>query len=234
MDPIVPDVPAALNGTLPEWPRMEAAYREIQARDSDIATQARLWHRIALAGLALIAGLTTLVVWQALAHHQVQTVVQVVQTDDAGRLIQMGMPSDVLAYTPAEGQWMDMLGSWVRAVRWRGKDPLLGKAQWGWAYRHTCGAARKLLQAIEEREKPFEPSKVLGTVELKSIVRAPAPDSYQVLWSENSVELASGMGKTQLWTGTFSVGRLRPATLTDAMDNRLGLCVSGFDLSQTP
>jgi hypothetical protein len=68
-------------------------------------------------------------------------------------------------------------------------------------------------------------------VELKSITKTPVPESYQVLWAETSTDKNLPVVKTTLWAGTFSVGRLQLPTLADAMDNRLGLCVTAFDLS---
>ena len=78
------------------------------------------------------------------------------------------------------------------------------------------------------------PKKKLVSVELKSLTKTPTPESYQVLWAETSLEQAIPTVKTQLWTGTFSVGRYRPPTLADTLDNRLGLCVTAFDLSPQP
>src|SRR5256712_429103 len=144
-----------------------------------------------------------------------RSVVHDVQLDDKGHLVQVGLPEDLLTYTPPEGLWMDMLGAWVRRLRWRGMDTVLARVEWAWLYRHTCGQARRLLQTLEEREKPFEGGKTLRTVELKSLTKTPVPESYQVLWAETSTDKAQPTVKTALWTGTFSVGRYRPPTLAD-------------------
>jgi len=174
------------------------------------------------------------VVWQLLDARKVQAVVQVVQLDEKGHLVQVGLPDDLLTYTPPDGLWMDLLGEWVRRVRWRSADSTLARAEWAWVYRHTCRQARRMLQMVEEQEKPFEGKKKLVSVELKSITRTPAPESYQVLWTETSTERAQPTVKTAPWTGTFTVGRYRPPTLADTLDNRLGLCVTAFDLSPQP
>jgi type IV secretory pathway TrbF-like protein len=106
--------------------------------------------------------------------------------------------------------------------------------QWAWVYRHTCGQARRLLQALEDKEQPFKPSKKLQAVELKSVTKTPVPESYQVLWVETTTAKDQPSVKTQTWTGTFSVGRIQLPSLADALDNRLGLCVTAFDLSPQP
>ena len=90
------------------------------------------------------------------------------------------------------------------------------------------------IQTLEEWEKPFELTKKLVSVELKSVTKTPAPESYQVLWTETRTEQAQPAVKTAQWTGTFTVGRYRPPTLADTLDNRLGLCVTAFDLSPQP
>ncbi len=236
--PLVPEV-GAVNGATPpvppdEWQRIEQAYREIQRRDS--SAEQRTWRaeRLVLALLALLAVTLGVVVWQFAHARTVQAFVQVVQVDDKGQLVQTGIPQDLLAYTPPEGLWMDMLSEWVRRVRWHGTDATLARAEWAWVYRHTCGQARRLLQALEAQEKPFETGKVLRTVELKSVTKTPVPESYQVLWVESTTMKTEPTVKTAVWTGTFSVGRYRPPTLADTLENRLGLCVTAYDLSLQP
>ena len=218
-----------------EWQRVEQAYREIQRRDSSAEHQSWRWAQWAWGILGVWLVTFGVMVWQSVDHRKVQAFVQVVQVDEKGQLVQVGIPQDLLAYAPADGLWMDMLGEWVRRVRWRSADATLAKAQWAWVYRHTCGQARRLLQAIEEQDKPFEEKKKkLSSVDLKSITKTPIPESYQILWSETSIDASNPTVKTALWTGTFSVGRYRPPTMADTLDNRLGLCVTAFDLSQQP
>jgi type IV secretory pathway TrbF-like protein len=216
------------------WQQIEQAYTEIQRRDGLAEQRAWRWERIALTLLGLLALVVSVVAWQFAHARTVQAFVQVVQVDERGQLVQVGVPLDLLTYTPPDGVWMDMLGEWVRRLRWRGTDPVFAKAQWAWVYRHTCGQARRMLQALEEQEKPFSSQKKLVAVELKSVTKTPVPESYQVLWAETSTEPTNPTVKTALWTGTFSVGRMQPPTLADALDNRLGLCVSAWDMSQQP
>src|SRR6266852_8657386 len=103
-----------------EWQRIEQAYREIQRRDA--SAERRTWRaeRLALALLALLAVTLGVVVWQFTHAHTVQAFVQVVQVDEKGQLVQVGIPQDLLAYTPPDGLWMDMITQWVMATRWRG------------------------------------------------------------------------------------------------------------------
>jgi len=217
------------------WHRVDNVYRrEIQRRDE--RAEYRTWkaERSTAVVLLLMLAMFGWNIWLWLDHWKVQAVVQVVQVDEQSRVIQLGMPQDLLAYQPPDGLYMDMLGEWVRRVRWREEDSTHSRTQWAWVYRHTCGQARRLLQALEDREQPFKPGKKLVAVELKSLTKTPVPESYQVLWSETSTERSQPTVKTAQWTGTFSVGRIQFSSLTEAMDNRLGLCVTAFDLSPTP
>jgi hypothetical protein len=218
-----------------EWQRIDQAYREIQRRDDRAEHRAWRWERFALALVALWITTLGVMVWQFLDARKVQAFVQVVVQDDKGLLLQVGVPQDLLAYTPPDGVFMDMLSEWVKRMRWRGTDPVMTKAvQWAWVYRHTCGQARRMVQAMEDKEHPFKTQKKLVSVEIKSVTKTPVPESYQVLWAESTTEPTSPTVKTTLWTGTFSVGRIELPTMADALDNRLGLCVTAYDVSQTP
>jgi len=238
-EPSFPAHSSATNGTVApapseEWRKIEQAYAEIQRRDSSAEQRAWRAERLTLA----LAGLLMLTIgvglWLYIHGRTVQAFVQVVQFDDTGRLVQLGMPQDLLSYTPPDGMWMDMLSQWLRAVRWRSEDATLARTQWAWVYRHTCSDARRMLQAFEEKEKPFQSSKKLVAVEVKSLTKIPTPESYQALWAETTTERTNPTVKTALWSATFSVGRFRPPTLADTLDNRLGLCVTAFDFSPQP
>src|SRR6266705_2388740 len=160
-----------------EWQRIEQAYRELQRRDGSAEHRAWQWQILALTMVGLFVVTLAVILWQLTHARNVQAFVQVVQIDDKGQLLQTGMPQDLLTYTPPDGLWMDMLGEWVRRIRWRGVDTVLAHAEWAWLYRHTCGQARRLLQTLEEREKPFEGKKKLVSIELKSVTKTPAPES---------------------------------------------------------
>jgi type IV secretory pathway TrbF-like protein len=214
-----------------EWRRIEQAYREIQRRDDQ--AEARTWRaqKTNMVFCGVIVLLVGVLVWAFVSYRQVQAFVQVVQVDEQNRVVQLGIPQGLLAYEPADSIWMDMLGEWVRRIRWREEDKTHTKSQWAWVYRHTCAQARRVVQVYEHQEQPFRPSKRLVTVELKSVTKRPVPFSFDVQWIEHTTEPSAPEVKHVPWTGTFSVGRLQLPTLTDAMDNRLGLCVTAYDWS---
>lgn len=216
-----------------ELEAIAAAYAEVSRRDTSL--EKRLSHahvrELALVGVLVVLG--GLLAWVFAARTQVQAFVQVVQVDELHKVHLVGEPQALLSYTPPEGVWLDMLGEWVRKVRWRGGDEQLARQEWRWAYLHSCQDARALLQHLEETEKPFVVGKRLVAVQLKSVTKSDVPRAYTVLWDEVITE---GMRQptVQHWTGTFSVGRTPAPTLETALYNRLGVCVSAFNLSQQP
>jgi type IV secretory pathway TrbF-like protein len=211
--------------------RMELAYQEIQRRDSLAEDRARrkekLVQRLGLVILALVG----VIIWMVVDKQQVKAFVQTVQVTEDGKLVQLGVPQHLYDYQPPDGVYMEMVAQWVRAIRWRGDDERMTRVQWAWAYRHTCGTAMKFLQNIEEKEKPFKPGTKRVALEVKSVTKTPAPESYQVLWEESVTERHAPTIKTQRWTGTFTVGRVTLTTMDAILENRLGICINGFDLS---
>lgn len=217
-----------------EWAKIEHAYTEMTRRDGLAEERAWRWERFAVALCVVWIVTLSVVVWLLIRQVQVHAFVQTVQLEGE-KLVQIGVPEDLLAYTPPEGAWIDMLSQWVIKLRWKSEDTkALARREWAWLYRHTCGQARRLLQETEDREKPFAASTKLRSVEIISVTKTPTPQSYQVLWREVSTDKVMPVIGSEQWAGTFTVGRIKPATLTDALENRLGLCVTAWDISPTP
>ena len=216
-----------------EVERIKQVYHEIERRDGAAQWHASLWFRFSclLAVLLLVA--LSVIVYLALKASQVQAFVQPVQITEEGKMILVGLPQDLLAYAPEDSQWMDMLAQWVTKRRWRGDEDGYKRTRndWAWLYRHTCGYGSKLLAHDEVQEQPFKPSKTRASVEITSITKTTTPESYQVVWHEVSVDKLASTLKEQEYIGTFTVARVRPKTLAEAIDNRLGLCVNGYDLA---
>jgi type IV secretory pathway TrbF-like protein len=216
-----------------ELRRIEAAYHEIQRRDGAALWHAHNWRRLALTLLAAVLVLVSVVVYQARRASQVQAFVQVVQMTEEKRLVQIGVPMDLLAYTPEDGAWMDLASQWVIKRRWKGDEESMKRTrnEWQWLYAHTCGLAAHDLKRAEETEQPFKARGQRASVEVKTITKTTTPGSYQVLWHEVVADKGQSTIKAQDFIGTFTVGRLRPKTMAEALENRLGLCVTGFDMA---
>ena len=213
--------------------RIAAAYEEARRRDTALETRLYHAHVREVALLVLLLGLGAVLGWVFVGRMHVHTFVQVVQVDDAGKVHLLGDPQAVLTYSPPEGVWLDMLGEWIRKVRWRGIDTELARQEWRWAYMHSCKDARAMLQHLEDTEKPFTLGKRKVGVQVKSVTKSEVPRAYTVLWDEVITEQAREP-RVERWTGTFSVGRLPALSLDVAMHNRLGLCLTAFNLSVMP
>jgi type IV secretory pathway TrbF-like protein len=216
-----------------EIERVKRVYHEIERRDGAANWHAALWFRFAcLLALVLLVALSA-IVYFAMQASRVQAFVQPVQITEEGKMVLVGFPKDLLDYQPEDAAWMDMLAQYVTKRRWRGDEETYKRTRndWAWLYRHSCGYGSKLLAHDEVTEQPFKPSRLKASIEIKSITKTTTPESWQVVWHEITVDKLAATLKEQDWVGTFTVGRLRPKTLAEAMDNRLGICVTGMDLA---
>jgi type IV secretory pathway TrbF-like protein len=173
------------------------------------------------------------VVYFAMKSSHVAVFVQPVQITEEGRMVLIGTPKDILDYQPEDSAYMDLIAQYVTKRRWKGDDDTRKRTRndWAWLYHHSCGLAGKMLANDESKEAPFKPSKMRSSIEVKSITKTTTPESYQVLWHEVTVDTLAATLKETDFVGTFTVGRLRPKSLSEAIDNRLGLCVTGYDLA---
>jgi type IV secretory pathway TrbF-like protein len=216
-----------------EVERIQHVYREIERRDGAAQWHAALWFRFAcLLAVVLIVAVSA-IVYFAMQASRVQAFVQPVQITEEGKMVLVGLPKDLLDYQPEDSQIMDLLAQYVTKRRWKGDDESMKRTRndWAWLYRHSCGFGSKLLANDEIKEQPFKASKMRASIEIKSITKTATPESWQVVWHEVSIDKLASTLKEQDWIGTFTIGRVRPKTMVEAMDNRLGLCVNGMDTS---
>lgn len=226
--------PHAGNGALTEeqFARLETWYRIISQRDGTAERRVWHWQLVAAALIAIVLGVG---IWDHLdPRAEVRAFVQVVQVNEDGQIQHLGLPQDLLAYTPQDAQWLDMLSEWVRRVRWRGNDPVKAQADWNWARAHLCGRqVMHLFDEMEQREKPFtDLGRRLVAVEIKAATATPVPLTFHVFWEETTTDFT--LQRTKPYTGTFSVGRLQPANQAMLMHNRLGLCIKALNISEQP
>jgi type IV secretory pathway TrbF-like protein len=216
-----------------EVERINHVYREIERRDGAAQWHAALWFRFACLLAVVVIVCIAAIGYFAMQASRVQAFVQPVQITEEGKMVLVGIPKDLLDYQPEDNQVMDMLAQWVTKRRWRGDEEGYKRTRndWAWLYRHSCGYGSKLLANDEVKEQPFKPSKTRASIEMKSITKTATPESYQVVWHEVTVDKLASTLKEQEYIGTFTVGRVRPKNLSEAIDNRLGMCVNGYDTS---
>jgi len=225
-----PDIPPALLVQL--IAKSDMMWRETQRRDGNAVWHSWQWMR----GFYAMLGIWILTVgvglWIYAHSRDVEVMVQTVIYNAEGQFLSLGVPQKLLAYEPEDGQWRDMLGQWVHKRQWRSDEPsaTLARANWAWVYNHTCGNATKRLERDEEQEKPLQAGKLTRSIKLKSITKTPTPQSFQVLWEETSIDKAKVTKEIATYTGTFTVGRYKPTSVSDAQENNLGLCVTSYDV----
>ena len=220
---------------LAEWPAMltgvmDQTRLQLDARDASAEQHTWYWHRFALWLGGLLGVALLVIVWLVWDRRTIQAFVAVVQETDEGRLVQIGVPKQLLDYTPPEAAWHDLMAEWLRRVHWRGVDlEKAEKVDWRWVELHTCPSARPFLAEYKAREAPFKKTATRVQVNIRTITKTPTPASYQVLWEQVSTGPSSPKGTLAQMTTTFTVGRIALKTLGEAEDNRLGLCIASYD-----
>jgi hypothetical protein len=205
---------------------------EMERRDGN--SEWREWRAYRIAGGLILTVILLAAggMFFAIRGQRVQAMVQMVQLE-GDRLVQVGIPIDLLDYTPQEGEWRNMLTHWITKRHWRDQaedDPQAVRAHydWRWLYLHTCGAARKQLEEAEKVEQPFEPSTKRVKVDIETITKDPTPNRYHVFWTATTIEKYSPEPKVERWTTTFLVDRVAPKTAAEATLNSLGQCAAGL------
>jgi hypothetical protein len=98
----------------------------------------RYWRYVAF-GACAVAGVALLAVHVLLQRPLPAPLVQYVVRDAAGAFVADGSPLPMSAYTPADGQWVSMLHTYVLHLRERGRDERATHRAWDWLRWHTCG-----------------------------------------------------------------------------------------------
>jgi len=99
--------------TTPKLARIEQAYREIQRRDG-AGECTQIWQRCPAAGGGPL-GTTGYVVYLAMQARQGAALCKPVQLTEEGKMVLIGVPQDLLAYSPGS-EYMDMLGNGDQAA----------------------------------------------------------------------------------------------------------------------
>ena len=210
-----------------------AGYDEARRRDALGMQDKWHWKLMALGLLAYCSVVTAVALWLALRPTIVHAPVQLVQVNDRGQVEPLGPPHDVLRYTPTEAQWMQMVGDWAMKRRWKGIDPVQAAVNVDWLYMHTCKPALDDVRRWEKDEKPVEVGKRKVQVELLAVTKTDAPKAYNVLWKEFITD-GTQPAVEQRWAGTFTVGRVKLRDQRMVVNNRLGLCVTAYNMAQQP
>ena len=125
---------------------------------------------------------------------------------------------------------MEMASQWVRWVRWRGEDTEhagsavgLGLSAYLWHRRS------RPYRSMRKSRSPLSCGKKKVGIEVKTVIKGGTPKSYTVIWEEHTTEKNAPTVKMQGWSATLTMGRIVLKRMEDILDNRLGICVTGYD-----
>jgi len=141
--------------------------------------------------------------------------------------VQVGIPQDLLAYTPARGCGWTCWASGCAGLRWRGTDPTLA-APMGLGTGITCSMHGGMPQTLETRRSPFGGQEEAGQCGTEERHENPS-----------ARELFRCSGPKRVWTrpthrengavtGTFSVGRYKRRRWPIPLGQPPGLCITGL------
>lgn len=193
-----------------------------------------LWHAKLLIGglIVIIVTLAVLAVIMGIKAQAVVPFVQVVQVDEQGRVQMLGVPKEMMDYTPQDAQWIQMLWEFITRLRWQETDQRHEDEVWkkgGWLDLHTCGVARQQISEMRDEDLALKSKgeKVKVEVAPKNVTKLELPMAWNVTWEEERfVGSAKGKKSEKIWT--FKVTRRKVDSVAMRGMNPYGLCVSGI------
>lgn len=209
----------------PETPYQRAA----QAWDERIGSarvQARNWRLIALGELALIAGLSAALIWQAARGTVVPWVVQIDRLGEA-----QAVAPALADFRPTDPQIAWHLARFIEGVRGIAADPVIVRQNWLRAYDFTTDRGALALNDYARANDPFaRVGRQQVTVEVSSVIRA-SGDSFRVAWSERHYENGQ-LARTERWTAILTLVVQPPRDAERLRKNPLGIFVHAIAWSR--
>ncbi len=202
------------------------ARQEWDRRMGAAVISARAWRMMAIAGLALSAGLALALTIVAL---QQRTFVHVVEVSPEGQVMNVRAASG--EWRANDAQTAYHLGRFVRLVRGLPTDGVVLRENWLEAYKFLTPQAAAQLTEIAREDDPFlSLGRVGRTIHIRSIIQR-SDHSWEVSWIERETN-ATGSPDGQAYSGVFTVTTRRPRTADEIATNPLGLLISEFSWSR--
>jgi type IV secretion system protein TrbF len=209
----------------PETPYQKAA----QAWDERIGSarvQARNWRLMALGELALIAGLSAALVWQAARGTVVPWVVQIDRLGEA-----QAVAPAMADFRPTDPQIAWHLARFIEGVRGIAADPVIVRQNWLRAYDFTTDRGALALNDYARANDPFaRVGRQQVAVEVSSVIRA-SGDSFRVAWFERHYENGQH-ARTERWTAILTLVVQPPRDAERLRKNPLGIFVHAIAWSR--
>jgi len=188
--------------------------------------QARNWRLMAMGCLALSAGLSAALVWQAARGTVVPYVVEV---DNLGAA--QAVAPAVADFRPTDPQIAWHLARFIENVRQLPADPVVLRQNWLRAYDFATDRGAVALNDHARRDDPF--ARVGDTqvsVEISSVIRA-SETSFRIAWIERRY-VGGQLAATERWTAILTVVIQPPRTAERLRANPLGVFVHAINWSR--
>lgn len=205
----------------PENPYL-AARLEWNERYHGFLRAKRNWQVVAVAALGIDAALGAGILWLA---SQSRVTPYVVEVDALGQTLVVG-PAEKAG--PADPRLVRFqVAEFIRKVRAVVADGAAEKDLLDNAYAHTKGAATRFLNDHFKAENPFlRMQSRTVSVEVTSVLRLPASESWQVQWSETHRGLDGAVLVRERWQALLTLA-VRPGERPEEIErNPLGLYVT--------
>jgi type IV secretion system protein VirB5 len=188
--------------------------------------QARNWRLMAFGCLALAAGTSAALAWQASRSSVTPWVVQVDRLGRAEAVAPAGR-----GYSPTDAQVAWHLAQFIEDVRSLPADPIVLRRQWLRAYDYCAGEGAAALNDYARQADPFARlGREQVSVDVSSVVRA-SPASFRVEWTERHYA-AGALTASEHWTAILT-DELRPPRDPETLRrNPLGVYVTHLNWSK--
>jgi len=211
-------------------PTAETPYqRAAQIWDDRIGSarvQAKNWRLIAFGSLALSAGLSAALVWQARNGSIVPWVVEV---DKLGQA--QAIAPATADYRPSDPQIAFYLSRFIEEVRSIPADPVIVRQNWLRAYDFTSQTGAVALNDYARTSDPFANiGKVQIAVDVTSVIRA-SPTSFRIAWVEHRYQDGS-LASTERWSAILTINLAASRDADTLRKNPLGIYVTALNWSK--
>lgn len=188
--------------------------------------QARSWRLMAFGCLALTAGTSAALAWQASRSRITPYVVEVDRLGEA-----QAVRAADMSYQPTDPQIAWHLARFITQVRSVSLDPVLMRRDWLEAYDYVTRRGAQFLSQHARSAAPFaHVGEQTVSVQVTSIVRA-SDSSFQVKWTETAFERGVQTGVAR-WTAILTTVMRMPASAEVLRKNPLGIYIDAIDWSR--
>ena len=202
------------------------AKKEWDDRIGSSRVQAKSWRFVAVFALLLSLLLVILLGFCLTLH---KNTVYVAQVTKAGQVVNVA-PLE-LSYQPSQAQEEYFVSHFIQISREIPLDPVVAKKNWMNAYAFLTRRAAAEFNRYMTAENPL---KLLGkeTVTVKiTDINPLSPNSYQVNWTETTIDTVGKQTQTQNYSGVFTTVVKQPTTQKQILENPLGIYIANFDVS---